>query len=262
VLLYRIKRRAQKTALWLRGLFAWYVGLPWYQWLHKPIADLNWFERRISSQNWEDGIIHAIIGIIGTTNRYCVEFGAGEYESCTLHLLKHQGWTGLRMDGEEQSSTSDIEREFITAENIESLFQKHTVPKEFDLLVIDIDGNDYWIWKAIEHYTPRAIVIEYNACIPYAPAVTIPYQPDFAWDKTDYYGASLSALVTLGRMKGYTLVATDSRGVNAFFVKSDLAEKHFIIRPPEKIYRPAMFKGRPGGHSPDLQKRSWQTVSG
>ena len=165
------------------------------------------------------------------------------------------------MDGDNENRSINLHKEFITAENIESLFKKHAVPKELDLLSIDIDGNDYWVWKAIENYAPRVVIIEYNACIPYEPAVTIPYKTDFIWDKTDYYGASLSALVQLGKEKGYTLVATDGRGVNAFFVQEQLLSGNFAPLPIEKLYHPPSFKGKKGhGHPADTQSRPWINV--
>ena len=251
---YRIKRRLQKIAKWITGFLYWYA-IP-----AKRITNLNRYERKITSQNWEDGMIHAIFKCIGVTNKYYVEFGVEDGTECNTRQLKRRGWNGLLMDGGENSVESGIKQEFITAENINELFEKYNVPKECDLLSIDIDGNDYWVWKAIEGYSPRVVIMEYNACIPYTPAVTIPYKADFSWDKTDYYGASLSAFVQLGIQKGYTLVATDGRGVNAFFVRNDIVQKHFVILPPEQIYRPAMFKGKLGGHPHDTTGRPWYTL--
>jgi len=260
--MYRIKRRIAKTIQWLRGMAYWYGVLLWYKFRPKKIYNVNVFERRITSQNWEDGIIHAIFSVVGTTNKFYVEFGAEDGTECnTRYLREHNGWSGLLMDGGYENPAIGLRREFVTVENIEHVFAKYNVPQQFDLLSIDIDGNDYWVWNAITHYDPRLVVIEYNACLPYAPPRTIPYNPTFQWDKTDYYGASLSALVSLGIRKGYRLIATDSRGVNAFFIKQDLATAHFDMRTPEELYRPAMFKGRLGGHPHDSQQRLWQAVS-
>ena len=73
----------------------------------------------------------------------------------------------------------------------------------FDLLSLDIDGNDYWVWMALE-YRPRVIVIEYNAHVTAGESKTIVYDPEFRWRGTDYFGASLRALKELGDNKGYT----------------------------------------------------------
>ncbi|MDP6561567.1 MAG: hypothetical protein QF793_01440 [Candidatus Peribacteraceae bacterium] len=241
--------------------------LPVHKILRIPIGNLNLFERRIPlierreyAQNQEDGIINAIFTMIGTTNTFFVEFGVENGIECnTRYLSKHKGWKGLLMDGGFENPDLNLQKEFITAENIEDLFAKYAVPKELDLLSIDIDGNDYWVWKAIERYSPRVVIMEYNACIPYSPAVTIPYDPSFSWDKTDYYGASLSALVKLGFEKGYTLVCTDRCGVNSFFVRND-ALKGIKAHDPAKLYHPARFKwksGDAGRHPKDPQNRPW-----
>lgn len=245
------------------------VILPFHMAFRLPLNNLHLFARRIPfierreySQNGEDGMIHAIFAMIGTTNKTFVEFGAEDGIECnTRYISKHKGWKGLLMDGNHDNPALNLHKEFITAENIESLFATYNVPKEFDLLSIDIDGNDYWVWKAIERYAPRVVIVEYNACIPYEPSVTIPYDPLFQWDKTDYYGASLSALVSLARSKGYVLVGVDPNGVNAFFVRDDCACGKFHVQNPRSIYRPAAFKGKRGNaHPPDTARRLWVRI--
>ena len=85
---------------------------------------------------------------------------------------------------------------------------------------LDIDYNTYWVWKAISGYHPRVIVIEYNSSIPPTESKTVKYIPNVIWDgKTNYFGASLLALDSLGKSKGYTLVGCDSKGINAFFIR-------------------------------------------
>jgi len=265
---YRVYRRALKSLDWLRGFVFAYVVLPIHKVLRIPIGNLNRFERKVPfierkeyAQNREDGIINAIFGMIGTTTKYFVEFGTEDGIECnTRYLSKHRGWKGLLMDGGNENPTLNLQKEFITAENIEELFQRHNVPKEFDLLSIDIDGNDYWVWKAIEHYSPRVVIMEYNACLPWKDSKTIPYIADFIWDKTAYYGATLQALTILGKQKGYTLIATDSYGVNAFFVQDNLS-KHFKAHAPIELYHPAAFKGKKGNaHPRDEQNRPWVTI--
>jgi len=166
------------------------------------------------------------------------------------------------MDGQDWPPENGVKREFITAENIEELFRKYAVPPEFDLLSIDIDGNDYWVWKTITGYRPRVVVIEYNAGAGQEKSVTIPYDPAFVWDGTDYQGASLRALERLGKEKGYTLIGTDRNGVNAFFVLQNLVEGNFVRRPLEELYHHPAFKGIPGKcHPPDPKHRPWVTIS-
>jgi len=268
---YRIRRRAKKSADWLQGWWYAHIVLNWHRILDRPITDLNRFERRIPfierrefSQNGEDGIIRAIFTMIGITNKYYVEFGVEDGMQCNSRYLLKNGWNGLLMDGSHEDALINLHCEFVTAENIESLFQKYNVPNEFDLLSIDIDSNDYWVWKAIENFRPRVVVIEYNSCFGWEESKTIPYDPSYVWEewgKTDYMGATLQALVKLGVKKGYTLVATDSCGVNAFFVRNDLLKGKLLPAPPEMLYHPAAFKGKKGhGHPPDPYGRPWIMV--
>jgi hypothetical protein len=220
-----------------------------------PVEDLTVFEKRYRSQNGEDGIIEAIFALIGVTNRFFVEFGVEDGMMCNTRRLKERGWTGLQMDPRDPGGPG-VKKEFVTAENIESLLEKYQVPRVFDLLSIDIDGNDYWVWKAIAVRRPRAVVIEYNATMPPPVSRTIPYDPKFRFDETDYFGASLAALARLGREKGYTLVACDSRGINAFFVDDALAGR-FAPPPIERLYRPF---GPPHRVPPHAEGRPWAEV--
>lgn len=128
----------------------------------------------------------------------------------------------------------------VTAENIQDLFQKYNVPKNFDLLSIDIDFNDYWVWKSIIDYSPRVVVIEYNASIPPNESKVVPYYPEAKLDGTNYFGASLLALRNLGLSKGYTLVGCDNNGVNAFFCKSELV-RGFELKDIKELYRPPKY---------------------
>ncbi|KAK3582500.1 hypothetical protein CHS0354_024047 [Potamilus streckersoni] len=147
-----------------------------------------------------------------------------------------------------------IKKEFITAENINSLFNKYNVPKEFDLLSIDIDSTDYWIWKAIEGYIPRVVIIEYNASFPPTESKVVKYDPNLLWDNSNYFGASLLAYEKLGKEKGYTLIACDKTGTNAFFIRSELIKNHFVVKPIGEVYRPPMYgeiiNGAHIGHPP------------
>ena len=147
-----------------------------------------------------------------------------------------------------------IKKEFISAENINEILKKYDVPERFDLLSIDLDYNDYWIWEAIETYVPRVVVIEYNATLGPSESQVVEYDPYHRWDGTDHFGASLLALGRLGHLKGYELIGCDSKGVNAFFVRSDLVEDHFEIRSIEELYTPPgygqMVDGVLVGHPP------------
>jgi hypothetical protein len=143
---------------------------------------------------------------------------------------------------------------FITAENIQSLFERAGIQAEFDLLSIDIDFNDYWVWKAIIDYRPRVVAIEYNASFQRSVACVVPYTPTRIWDYTNYYGSSLKALEKLGSEKGYRLVGCNYTGVTAFFVRDDLVEDRFCEPfTAENHFEPARYFVRmPNGHAPSF----------
>lgn len=197
-------------------------------------CDLTRFELQVFSQNGEDGVIAEILQRIGTGSRYFVEFGVGGgVEANCLLLADVFGWHGLFIEGEPRLATQLIRKyaanarvttryATVSPENIEALFAEATVPPEPDVLSIDIDGADYYIWQAIEQYRPRLVVIEYNSSIDLTRQLVQPSDAE-AWDETAYYGASLAALEALGERKGYRLVHTELTGNNAFFVREDLA---------------------------------------
>ena len=221
-----------------------------------PLGDLTRYERSVYSQNGEDGILHAIFARLGEGTRFFVEFGVEDGAECnTRYLAERRGWSGLLMDGEHADSRRNLRREMITAENVVALFRTYGVPAAFDLLSIDIDGNDYWVWRAIATvWRPRVVVIEYNASEGPDVSTSIVYDPAFVWSETAYMGASLLALATLAGSHGYTLVACDSRGVNAFFVVDELVAGHFARRSVAELYRPPRFRDG-GGHPPDPSRR-------
>lgn len=203
-------------------------------------AHLGNFERKVFSQNGEDGVIEEIFRRIGAGGKFFVEFGIQDGTECnTRRLLEQEGWKGAWIEGSPDSVLEARARfgelpivvlnRFITRENILELFQEAGVLESPDLLSIDIDGNDYWMWKEIAlRHQPRVVVIEYNAG--FLPGIRWrqPYAADYRWDLSSRFGASLSSLEELGQELGYELVACESTGVNAFFVRQDLVEGRFI----------------------------------
>lgn len=191
---------------------------------------------RLSSQNEEDGITLAILRRIGVTGRRFVELGSGASGGNSAFLARECGWTGLMVDGSEEkiaalrhkfSACNVIARAaWITRENVNQLVEESGFAGEVDLLSIDIDGNDYWVWEALTVCSPRLVIIEYNSLFGPTRAVTVPYDPKFdrhAYGAIPYHGASLAALAHLAGRKGYRLVATEPRGINAYFIRNDLA---------------------------------------
>lgn len=126
---------------------------------------------------------------------------------------------------------------FISAEGenrLDAILADTPVPREFDLLSIDVDGNDYWLWKSLTDYRPKIVVIEYNANFRPDESKTIPYDAGHNWDETMFYGVSAAALNKLAGEKDYMLVAY-TRKLNLFFVHRDLASGRFEPLGVEKV---------------------------
>ena len=207
--------------------------------------NINKYGTKIYSQNEEDGVILYILKHVGIKTKKFIEIGIENGSECnTTNLLKNFGWSGLQIEGNEkfyQNAKIKIKEilgkkiknlkllnVFVTKKNINQILRKNAFNKEIDLLSIDIDGNDFWIWKAIRYIKPRIVIIEYNSFFGPNKSATIKYNPKFKWDhqnKRPYYGASLKALEKLGKKKKYSLVGVDKNGVNAFFIRNDLARK-------------------------------------
>jgi hypothetical protein len=211
---------------------------------------------KLYSQNDEDGILQEIFRRIGTGNRTFVEFGVETGIECNTVKLLVEGWRGLWIDGSNanvaqiQTNFVSFVRDgrlkaipsFITAENINSLIAQGGVKGDIDLLSVDIDRNDYWVWQAIEVVKPRVVVIEYNAMLRPPMSLVVPYEPTLTWNGSNYFGASLEAFVRLGQKKGYRLVGCNFSGANAFFVHEAFAADHFIDPPTaEEHYEPPRY---------------------
>ncbi len=219
---------------------------------------INAYERRTTSQNGEDGILHELFRRLGIGAGFFVEFGVEDGRQCNTAALAHAGWHGVMIEGDPEkfrglsATYADLPavrtvQAFVTAENIATLFAEHGVPREFDLLSIDIDGNDYWVWEALAAYRPRAVVIEYNGAHPPPERWVMAYNPDHRWGDDTYYGASLASLAALGARLGYALIGTDRRGINAFFVRGDLlGAAGFPRRTPAEAFHPNAVGHRPG----------------
>ncbi len=224
--------------------------------------DLTRSELKVFSQNGEDGVIEAILRRVGISTRTFVEFGAGDGREGNCVFLAHVlGWRGVFVEAD-AASFGALSRRYAHSEavaTVNALLEPGTieqtllgagVPAEPDVMSIDVDSNDFYLWKALERIRPRVVVIEYNAAFdPRVPRVQ-PYSHSGA-DGTVEFGASVAALRALAADKGYRFVHTELAGVNAFFVRSDLAVERFLpeddvpIRPPNyylddtRMHRPA-----------------------
>lgn len=224
----------------------------------QEFKQLRDYEFKVFSQWGEDGIIQQLIRTVDIPNKVFVEFGVEDYrESNTRFLLMNDNWSGLIIDGSERNMNAvrnsdlywryDLQAvsAFITRENINSLIQNAGISGDIGILSVDIDGNDYWVWEAIDCIRPRIVICEYNSLFGKDKEISTPYKADFVRGKYHHsnivYGASIKALCSLGKMKGYKFVGSNSAGNNLFFV---IAEGNEAIREAsvEEEYVQAKFR--------------------
>jgi hypothetical protein len=276
------KRGLKKAARWastgknvprLKGLQAWwqrhvgeqneinslreqYAGL-----IHAPTPRklLATHERKVHSQFGEDGLLLHFFSKIGAPNQTFIEFGIEDGTECNAaNLALHFGWGGLLMDGSDSLADSartfyhkrhgiapehvQIRTEFITKENVNDLFTQYGFKGELDMLSLDIDGVDYWIWDAITVVSPRLVIIEFNASFGPDRSVTVPYEPSFEryahHESGWYHGASLKAFTKLAAKKGYFLAGCDTAGANAIFIRRDIGQGKVAEFTPEEAFYP------------------------
>jgi hypothetical protein len=219
---------------------------------------LEKYEFKVYSQWGEDGIIQYIVNNIDIPNKVFVEFGVEDYrEANTRFLLINNNWSGLVMDGSEANIERikadpiywrynlKAERAFIDRDNINGLIKRNGITGDIGLLSVDIDGNDYWVWEAIDIISPRIVVCEYDSLLGSKRAVTIPYDKNFYRSKAHYSflygGSSIKAFDMLAKKKGYSLIGSNSTGLNLFFVRNDLING-FRTLTPEEAYVKAKFR--------------------
>jgi hypothetical protein len=224
-------------------------------------------ELGLRSQYGEDGLLLYLFSKVGTPTRRFVEFGVQDgRQCCSASLLADFGWNGLMIEGNPRDAAAigrhyreehgigpdrlTVVHAFVTSENINALIGGAGLTGEIDLLSIDVDGNDYWIWRAIDVVRPRVVVVEYNASLPADRPLVIRYDPQFVRASTEpesfYHGASLAAFAELGRRKGYSLVCCDSSGVNAYFVRDDARPADLRCLTPAEAYYPLAARSRFG----------------
>jgi hypothetical protein len=198
---------------------------------------------RVYSQFEEDGIILYILSMIGFKTKMVVEMCCGSGDECmATNLILNHGFDGYLFDGSEDNiaraklffrSKKDcllyppvLTHAWITVDNVNKMLTESGCAGEVDLFSLDIDGNDYWIWEAIEAINPRLLLFETHNIIPSGQALTIEYQEDFdCWSKIgaeqDYRGVSLLAMQKLCKKRGYRMIGAHRHGFNVFFLRED-----------------------------------------
>jgi hypothetical protein len=194
------------------------------------------------SQFEEDGILLYLFAAIGTTNRTFVDIGAGDgINSNCANLAVNFGWRGLFIDGSEGNVTKgrayysahpdtwafppDFVNAFVRTDNINEIIEQQGLSGEIDLVSIDIDGNDYWIWQALTIIEPRVVVIETHVEFGMN-SIVVPYDREYSYPgkHPQYHGASPVAMAKLAGTKGYRLVGSNDYGFNTVYVKNGVGE--------------------------------------
>jgi len=213
---------------------------------------------RCYSQFDEDGIILYLLTLVGNKNKIVVEICCGDgQESMSANLIINHGYKGFLFDGSFKkiqaakkffSKHKDcslvkptITNKWITKENINNILFDNGVEGEIDILVIDMDGVDYYIWEAIDKINPRICVFEVHNVIPHNVSLTVPYSDDFDYLKQDkklqdFRSVSPTAMNKLSEKKGYTFVGNNKHGFNVFYVRNDLLNELLPKPSLESIY--------------------------
>jgi hypothetical protein len=197
---------------------------------------------RIFSQFDEDGIILFLLGAVGIGPAKFVDIGGGDgvWASNCANLALNLGFDGLFIEGNQdlikrgmkfyadhpdtQFYSPRFRHGLVTKDNINGILGEAEFEGEVDLLSIDIDGNDYWIWEAIECIQPRIVVVETHVEFGQR-SIVVPYKEDFVWQPgmhPYYLGASPAAMTKLADRLGYRLVGANRFGFNAFYLRKDL----------------------------------------
>ncbi len=220
---------------------------------------------RVFSQFEEDGMLLFLFSVIGMDSKVFVEIGSDDgVNSNSANLYFNFGWRGLFVDGNETSIRRG--RKFfakyphswfhqptfacarVTRENINHLIGANGYQGTIGLLSIDIDGNDYWIWDAIEVVDPQVVLIETHNEFGLE-NIVVPYDADYSYPGKHplYHGASPKAMVNLARKKGYRLVGANELGFNFFFVKNGLVEQEIPTVSVESVLQhPSVAEGHQG----------------
>jgi hypothetical protein len=211
--------------------------------------------KKVFSQCDEDGIIATIFSSLGGQKTF-IEIACGDGLENNTRLLLLEGWRGVWVDGSHDHIAGIesmlagltfprllVERQFIATDNICPLIERYCDflgRREIDFFSLDIDGNDlHVLLRSLDIFNPRIICVEYNAKFPPPLVLSTRYDASHTWTNDDYQGGSLMALV--GELASrYTLLTCTLSGVNAFFVRGDLAHR-FKIYPPEDLYQPARY---------------------
>ena len=237
---------------------------------------------RVYSQFEEDGLLLYIFAVIGFQSKKVVEMCCGGGVECmATNLIINHGFEGFLFDGNSVNvananaffkskqdcllNTPHIQHAWITKENVNDLLINIGATGEVDLFSLDIDGNDYWIWQAIDAIQPRVCIFETQNVIPSDRSITIPYSADFyCWDKKgyeqDFRSVSLLAMTNLSKSKGYRLIGAHRHGFNAIYMRNDIGSNEFPEVSVESVHQNHWTKYCQETIWPHVKDMKWEQV--
>ncbi len=225
----------------------------------KPLRPLHDCEFSVFSQFGEDGIIQQLTSAIPIAHRTFIEFGVEDFnESNCRFLLMHNNWRGFVIDGSERWIAAlrqhdwfwkfDLRTKcaFMSRDNVNEVLLESGFDRDLGLLSIDVDGMDYWLLSAVRAFAPRILIVEYNSLFGGERCITVPYSENFSRRQAHYsdlyFGASLGALSQAASLLGYSLIGTESAGVNAFFVRNDLLNSEVQAVSVAQAFQPSTLR--------------------
>ena len=237
---------------------------------------------RCYSEFEEDGILLYALAAIGMKTRRVVEIGCGTGAvNMSTNLILNHGYKGYLFDGSSSNINAadifyrskkdchlirpELRQSWITRDNVNEVLAAAGASGEVDVFSLDIDGNDWHIWQAIDVIQPRICVFETNDIIPGDLSLTVPYVADFNYTdlpvgQQDFRSVSLKAMSRLSASKGYRLIGSHRHGFNVFFMREDLAGDLFPEVSISDIHdNPWTLQGQ-STRWPEVRDMGWQEV--
>ena len=242
---------------------------------HLPLEEVGF---QCFSEFEEDGMLLYLFTVLGHGNRTVVEISSQDGRVCMAsNLIVHHRWRGFLYDADERhvkagsrffgkhpatrSFPPSLNARWFDRDNIGQVLQDDGVPDDVDLLSLDIDGVDLYLWDALK-LRPRVLLCEFNNAVPIDSALTVPYDAQFRFDQQQerhafFRSASLKAYDTVCRAKGYRYVGCNALGFNAFFLRDDVGIDRFPARDIRDIERLPFVKHIRSECWPALQSLPW-----
>jgi hypothetical protein len=230
----------------------------------------------------EDGQLLYLLTLAGSESRAVVEISSQDGRVCmATNLLVHHRWRGFLFDGDPVfvregrrffaahpatlSAPPVMRAEWFTRDNVNHVLAAAGVPDEVDVLSLDIDGNDLYLWSEMK-VRPRILICEFNNAVPSDLALTIPYRPGFSFaalpaEQAMFRSASLAAYVAVSRRKGYRFVGMNALGFNAIFLRDDVLAAEMPEVPASTLDNVAAAEEMRRRWWPRLSQLPWIEVS-